>query len=293
MAAKKKKGSRSGLVFLVTFLLFLAVFGGVMIWGVGEYWRQTRPAENVSPSAGEQTPAAPRDRTHRVLVITEEGGEARGFTVLSAEGAAGRVRVIPVPRETAVTDGVTQTRLFEYYKTADIAAVTDRVGEMLGLSLSHYAVITYPNLRRLIGHFGEGVIYTLGEPVSYVAEGGAPVSMKAGVRTLTAAQATDLLKYTGWHSGRRGTAAVQADILAALINQYLVPGRFDENDRDFAAVIGFCQSDVLTSQFASARGDLLALAKINQMDLATVVFPHGEYVGVGDEMRFEMEDKPL
>lgn len=291
MAAGKRKGPRSGLVFLITFILFLLIFGGVMVWGVSEFWKQTRTPTPAAPTAPEQ-PAA-RDRTHRVLVITEEGGEARGFTVLSAEGTVGRIRVIPVPRETAVADGVTQTRLFEYYKTADIAAVTDRVGELLGLSLSHYAVMTYQNLQRLIVHFGEGVIYTLGESVSYLSEGGAQVNMKAGVRTLTAAQTVELLKYTGWHSGRRGTAAVQGEILAALIDQYLVPGRFDENDTEFAALIGFCQSDLLASQFAAARGDLLAMAKINRMDVASLQFPAGEYVGVGEDMRFEMGEKPL
>ena len=86
---------------------------------------------------------------------------------------------------------------------------------------------------------------------------------------------------------------MQGEILAALIDQYLVPGRFDENDTEFSSLIGLCQSDLLTSQFAAARGDLLALAKINQMNLAVLQFPAGEYVGVGENMRFEMGDKPL
>ena len=290
MAAKKRKGLRSGTVFLITFLAFLLLFGGAMIWGVTEYWGQTHAALPTQPQPTQ--PVTVRDRTHRVLVVTEEAGEARGFTVLSLDKGVS-IRVIPVPRETVVTEGVTQTRLFEYYKTADITRVTAKVGELLGFPLTHYGVITYQNLDRLITHFGEGLIFTLKEQVNYEAAGGGAVNMRAGARTLTPAQAVELLRYTGWHVGRRGMAAAQGEIFAALINQYLVPGRFDDNDSEFAAIIGLCQSDLLASQFAAAREDLLTLAKNNQRGVASVTFPEGEYVGVGEEMRFEMEETPL
>lgn len=291
--ARKKRRMNPGAVFLITFLSFLLVFGGLMVWGVSEYWQQNYAPKPVAKPTETAVPTASAPRVHRALLITQDAGEAQGFVVISAEIREARVRVIPVPRETVVTEGETQTRLFEYARTADPAAVTAQVASLLGMDIPHYAVLSYDNYTRLINYFNEGVIFTLGEAVPYDAPGGGQITMKAGVHTLTAPQAMELLRYTGWHSGRRGRADVQGNLVAAMINQYFVPARFDEEDRDFYAVIDLVQSDILTPQFIAARADLLALSRVNNRGVAAVIRPAGTYVGVGEAMRFEMAEDPL
>ena len=288
--ARSNRHVRNSTVFLVTFLVFLLLFGGVMFWGVTEFWQQTKEP-TPTPESTPSTPVVSPD--YRLLRVTEEAGEAQGFVVLSAEPSKGRIQVIPLPRETVVTEGVTQARLFEWYQTTDMPTLTQQVGALLGFEIHHWAVLTYENLQRLVTYLGDGVIYTLGESISYQAAGGNTVHMKSGARTLSATQVTDLFRYDAWHSGRRGRADIQGDVLAAIIDQYFVDTRFDEADTDFHTIINWVRSDILTSDFAAARNDLLTLARHNQRNLCTLRRPAGEFIGVGDAMRFEMAEDPL
>lgn len=292
--AKRRKHTRSmqnGVAFLVTFLVFLALFGGVMVWGVTEYWQQNHGDDTPDPTPS-TTPTEPytATATRRLLLITEDGGEAQGFVVLTAEPAAARVEATAFPRETAVIVGTEQTRLFELYNSDDVAAVKTAVETLFGESIDNWAVISYANVQRLVTYLGDGVIFTLPEAVSYQTADGVTVNMKSGARTLSATQVTDLLRYSGWHGGRAARAEVQAQLAAALVNQYLTVSRFDEKDTDFHTIMNLCRSDILASQFAEARDGLLILARHNQRDIASARLADGEFVGAGDAMRFEPSD---
>lgn len=282
------RSMRNGMTFLVTFVVFLILFGAIMIWGVSEFWRQSHgdepaePSPSTAPSTGYTD-----DDTRRLLLVTEEEGAAQGFVVLSAEPAAGRMSAVALPRETVVTQGTQQLRLFELYRERDMATVTEQVAALLDQPIDNWAVFSYDGLQKLITHLGDGVIFTLSEPVSYETADGITVHMKSGARTLTATQVTDLLRYTDWHGGRGARAQVQAELVAAVVDQYLVPSRFDEEDTDFHTIVNLCRSDIRTSQFVESRDGLLLLARRNQNDLCRVLSLEGEFVGVGESMRFE------
>ncbi len=288
---QKRKGGRSGLAFLLTFVFALALFGGLTTWVIMDVWNPKAP---LTPSAPTTTaPPVTTQKEMRMLLITEDGGEAQGFVALSIEPQMGRVRVVPVPRETAVTVGTEQLRLFEWYRTADLTAVSAAVGNLLGWELSHHAVLSYHALTELVTYLNEGVIYTLTENISYQNAVGTTVSMAAGARTLSAVQVPDLLRYDGWHGGRRARANVQGDIVAALFDQYFTASRFNAKDSDFKTFISLTRSNILTSDYAVVRETLLQLARRNSFDISTVTPPKGEFVGVGEATRFEMASNPL
>ncbi len=291
--AKSTEGGRGALAFIITFVAAFLLFGGVMVWMMLDWWKPTATPQETTPTTTvtEVTPVAKTDR--RVLLITEDGGEARGFTVLSFESAMARVRAIPVPRETAITVGTEEKRLFELYRNGDVAAVSSAIGTLLGWEIPHYAVITYGNLEQLVTYLNEGLIFTLTETVSYPAPGGGTVTMREGARTLSATQVTALLRYDSWHGGRRARANIHGEIAAALLDQYFVAARFDENDSGFRKFISLTRSNILASDYAEARADLVALARRNHFDISTVVPPAGEFIGVGEAMRFEAAEKPL
>ena len=295
MAKRKQKTSRggSGMAFLITFVVFLLIFGGIMVWAVNEYLDQSKPPEAPAPAPSVTDPPAAPAQIRRLLLITEDGGQARGFVLLSAEAAAGRIRVIPLPRETVTTDRTTQSRLYEVYAAEGVPAVIEQVETLTGLSVDHYAVMTYANVQKLVTYLNDGVIFTLPEAVSYQTADGSTVHMKSGARTLSSTQVTDLFRYTEWHSGRRGQANIQGQLIAALIDQYFVAARFDENDTDFKAIINLTRSDLLVSDFNAARPDLLTLAKHNNRNICVLSYPKGEFVGVGEDMRFEAAEPCL
>lgn len=291
--AKTTSEGRGALAFIITFIVAFLLFGGVMVWMMWDWWKPTSLPEEPTPTTAPTviTPAVKEDR--RLLLIAEDGGEAQGFTVLSFEPTMVRVRTIPVPRETVVTVGTQEMRLFELYRHNGVQAVSDAVGTLLDMDIPHYAVMTYGNLEQLVTYLNEGVLFRLTETVSYPAPGGGTVTLREGARTLSATQVTDLMRYDAWHGGRRARATVHGDIWAAVINQYFVVGRFDDSDSGFKTFISLARSNILASDFAEARADLLAMARRNDFDIATVASVQGEFIGVGEAMRFEAAEKPL
>jgi len=290
--AKKRQKRRSGSAFLLTFLIALVLFGGLSAWVMIDL---LAPADTPTPTAPTTTTAPPvtEHKDLRMLLITEDAGEAQGFVVISIETQMGRVRVVPLPRETTVTTGTEQVRLFEWYRTADLDAVTAGVGDLLDWDLSCYAVMSYHALTQFVTYLNEGVIYTLDENISYTNSVGTTVKMAAGARTLSASQVSDLLRYNAWHGGRRARANVQGDITAALFDQYFTAPRFDEQDSDFKKFISLTRSNILTSDYVTARESLLSVARRNSFDISKVTPPKGEFIGVGEAMRFEIAEKPL
>ena len=289
---KTTKGGRNALAFILAFAVAFLLFGGVMVWMMLDWWKPTAAPQDTTPTTVTvTTPVIKADR--RMLLITEDGGEVRGFTVLSFESAMARVRVVPVPRETVVTVGTEETRLFELYRNGDVAAVSGTISSLLGWDIPHYAVITYGNLEQLVTYLNQGLIFTLTETVSYPAPGGGTVTMREGARTLSATQVTALLRYDSWHGGRRARANIHGEIAAALLDQYFVAARFDENDSGFRKFISLTRSNILASDYAEARADLVALARRNHFDISTVLPLTGEFIGVGDAMRFEAAERPL
>ena len=288
--AKKRREYRGGTLFLISFLSALVLFGSIMTVVLIDQWQPAAPATPTTPTTTRRPSAAREAR--RLLLITEENGEAQGFVALSIEPATERVRVVPIPRETVVTVGTEQLRLFEWYRTADLTALTAATGELIGWDLPHYAVLSYHNLAALVTHLNNGVVYTLTESITYTNSAGATVTMAPGARTLSAAQVTDLLRYDAWHGGRRARANAQGDIIAALFNQYFTSSHLEE-DTDFQKFVSLSRSNLLTSDFATAQEDLLLLARRNTFDISKVKEPKGEFIGVGDAMRFEMAENPL
>lgn len=74
------------------------------------------------------------------------------------------------------------------------------VGSLLGLDFQNYAVITYANLEKMMGYFGNGVIFDIPENLSYQDTGtGYFIEMDGGRRTLTAPQMLNVLRYPQWN----------------------------------------------------------------------------------------------
>lgn len=289
--AKKQHIHHGTTVFLVTFLATLLLFGGMMALVLKDLWQPQADPVPTAPTTTARPATSREDR--RLLLITEDGGEAQGFVAISIEPAMGRVRVVPIPRETVVTVGTEDLRLFEWYHTADLSALTAATGERIGWDLPHYAVISYDNLSAMVTHLNNGVIYDLTEPITYTTETGVTVTMQPGARTLSSTQVIDLLRYDAWHGGRRARANVQGEIVAALFDQYFTASRFGDDDGDFQTFVSLSRSNILTSDFAVAKEDMLALSRRNSFDISTLKVPGGEFIGTGEAMRFEMAEAPL
>lgn len=285
---KKRKGKVSSVVvFLIAFLLFLVVFGGLCLWAVMKINQERRPGTSSAASAQSTVAYTQEDARNLFLVTTD--GAAQGFLAVRADPANSRIRILAVPRDTTVDVGTSQQRLYELYADQGVQKAQSVVGGLLNLEFDNYAVITYDNIERWINQLGDGLEFTLPENLEYEdAESGYSINLAGGPRVLTASQTVRVLRYPRWHGGRKQQADVQAQLLAAMFNQYFLSSR--DLEADFDNFIGLLQTDIKVSHFVSAKPMLEYLASRNTGELAAAVSLEGTYVGSGDNIRFELAD---
>lgn len=286
---KKRKGRVSSVViFLIAFVLFLLVFGGLCLWAVIKIGQERRTGAASSAASVQSTVAYTQEDARNLFVVTTDGA-AQGFLAVRADPANSRIRILAVPRDTTVDVGTSQQRLYELYAEQGVQKAQSAVGSLLSLEFDNYAVITYSNIERWINQLGDGLEFTLPENLEYEdAESGYSINLAGGPRVLTASQAVRVLRYPRWHGGRKQQADIQAQLLAAMLNQYFLSSR--DLQADFDNFIGLLQTDIKVSHFVSAKPMLEYLASRNTGELAAAVSLEGTYVGSGDNIRFELAD---
>ena len=290
----KKKGRLSSLaVFLLVFLVFLLVFGGLCLWMVGKINQERRGTASAPETASDSSLAVvftAEDERDLFLVTVDD--TAQGFVVVHADPANARIRTLSIPRDTLVETGTSQKRLFEVYASDGVRKAQDAVSRLLGLSFDNYAVITYDKAEKLLGQLDKGVLFTIPEDLDYQSDTpGESIHIPGGLTSLTASQAISVLRYPSWNGGRKQQADVQAQLTSAVINQYLVAGR--DLQKDFDTFVGAAQSDIKISQFLEAKPGLEYLAARNTGGICASVSLDGQYTGSGEAMAFQMaEDAP-
>ena len=218
---KKKKKSRAGSVALslLVFVLFLAIFGGVFLWAI---INNRLPTDGASSAASEEAgPHFTGEDVRWLFIAAQDGSEPRGFVAVRADPQNGRIHAVAVPKETEVADGTTLIRLDELFRKNGVAAAQAAVGNLLGVSFPHYVSMTYANIEKLLQYFDSSLQFTLTEDLD-CREGDYFIKMNSGRYTLTPKQAVDILRYPSWqHKGLQQQADIHAEMLAALVNQYM------------------------------------------------------------------------
>ena len=285
---KKKRGRVSSvLVFLLAFIVFLLVFGGLCLWAVVKI-NEERDKSSASSLASDVSGIVfePED-ARNLLIILADSNAADGFVLIRMDPAAGRLYTLALPRETNAVVGTNQARLSELYDTGGPQAVKEAVAALLGMDMDNYAVLTYANLEKMVTYFNNGIIFDLTEAVNFQSEDGKLfLQLDQGKQTLSATQASKLLRVTNWQGGRRQRARVTADLTAAFINQYLVSGRSDKAQQDFERLVNLVRTDIRVSHFNQAKTALRELAAHNSGAVCTALTVEGEYTGSGDKLTF-------
>lgn len=292
---KKKKGRASSMVvFLLVFVLFLVIFGGLCLWAIVKLNGETKGKSSSSSTLlNISGPVFTAEDARNLLIVPEESGQAQSFVILRMDPANARIRSLALPRETAVDVGTEQPRLFELYADRGIAATEEAVADLLNLEINNYAVVTYPNLQKIITYLNNGVIMVLPESLDYTsADGSYYLKLNGGRQSLTAAQVVDVLKYPAWHGGRRQQAEIHSQLTTAIVNQYLTDSRKDKADEDFSNIVNYMTTDIRVSHFNASKEALLYLASRNtSADICAVTQVEGEYLGSGDTIRFEVKEE--
>ncbi|MCL2487750.1 MAG: LCP family protein [Oscillospiraceae bacterium] len=281
--ARKKHRFPRVFAFVFTFLLFSAVFAAVILWAITQF----APAAPESSSG--YLPEFTAEDRGVLLVIFEQDRRAGGFVTVSADPAAGSITAAAFPRETVVEDGVSRIRLYELYAQPDGGAAAARtLSALTGEKIEKYMAVSIPNAGKIVNAFEKKLILELPEDVSYTdPESQYTIRLTAGRVTLNGSQAAALLRYNGWQQGRSQQSLIHAQMIAALINQYLIADRQDADD--FAAIIDWVDSNIRIPDYERIKNGLDYLSEKNTGSVCTAVPAPGRYVGTADDVRFEVE----
>lgn len=295
---KKRKRSRTSgiLAFLVTFLLFLLTGGAVYLWAITEFMSPS-PASSPGDEDHSSTVSFDAEDIQRLLIVTidERTNTAEHFMVVTANPAENNIQAMALPRETTVSSGTEQYRLFELYAASGkgIQAVQSSISSLLQVSIDYYTTITFRNIEQLVDGFENKLVFEVPQPILYVDPvTSATLRLTPGRAVLTGSQVASLLRYDGWQVGRRQKAEVGAQVTSNLINQYLVSYRSERGYEDFTRIINLVNSNILVSDYYQAKSGLDHLASCNTDNaICRVIPPQGEFVGSGDAVRFEWTEQ--
>ena len=286
---KKKKGRISGVVvFLLVFVLFLVIFGGICLWAIVKLNDEKRGERSSSVSLVVSGNVYTQEDARNLFIVSEDGGKSQGFVVVRLDPGNSRIRTMALPQETVVDVGTEEMRLADLYDEKGVTEAQKAVANLLGMEFQNYAVVTYSNLESIITYLNNGVIFTLTENLNYSSDDGSYyIKLSGGKSTLTASQVTDVLRYPVWNGGKRQQAEIQSEMAAAILNQYLNSKRISSADEDFSFIVNKITSNIRVSHYNEMKEPLQYLASRNtDSNICTTVKLEGEYIGSGENLKF-------
>ncbi len=286
---RRRQKANSVIVFLLAFVLFLLVFGGICIWAVVKINEERRSAASSPSSVASATETFGEQDVRRLLLITLDNKQAQGFVAICSDPAKSRIQALAIPRDTVVDVKTTEMRLFELYSQQGITATQKALQDLLGFSFDNYVVIPYENIGKLMDYYESGLIFTLNEDLNYSDEA-LSIRIGGGTRTLSSSQVVEVLRYPAWHAGRKQRSDIQAQLFAALVNQYMVKSRESRADQDFAKAVNLTTTNIMVSHYNSAKAGLAYLAEGNSGNVCTALSLEGEYQGSGEAIRYYAPD---
>ena len=243
--------------YLIAFAVLAVVLLALISWLAVRYYSfrlNNEPQTDSSlPSSVDYTN---EDNGTMLLIFTDTDAEC--FMLIHTVPADQAMYVAPLPSNTITEQGQT---LADILRKSGPAKVAQAVAAITDLSVDGYMALTTDQAESFLADLGEGVPYTLTEAVHFTDNDGATMQLEAGEQTLSAGQTAALLRYKDW----KDTSALQAngDILAALLNRYLLPERSLRGD--FAALSNLTNTNLRIDDYTAYREPLLYLAEANAL----------------------------
>lgn len=279
-AARRKKY----VLATIALLLAIAILVG---WLVVSYHRT---AASEKPEEESSLPAPPveepADTASSLLILKEE--ETLRLVLVQFAPATHRAYTLPIP---ANLDCGGQ-KLSDILQKEGSPRVKKAVAAALGIPITHHITMSITNMERYLNYLESGVTYTLPEAATYPNDSLVEATIPAGEQHLAANQVSGLLRYNKW--SKKDTAhTVAAELVAAILNQYLIPDhRFDG---DYATLANLMTTDIRIDHYTAYVSTLEKLADYNTDGILCTALPiHGtEQDGLFRLDRNTLKESPL
>lgn len=219
----------------------------------------------VGSESGESDPSAAvtgdqytAEDEARLLLICADDTQTR-FILIHTDPANAVVTVSAIIDDTA-TNG--DTSLSALYRKSGAARAVSAVSSALNVPLKHHMVLSVANVEKCCSRLENGVELTLSVPLTYPDSNGSTIPLSVGEHTLNAQQIAALIAHTDTPD------QITADILAAILRQYLRTGRHLASD--FDALFNNTQTSLRIDNFREYQDALTHLAAKNAEELCSV-----------------------
>ncbi len=215
---------------------------------------QKKPDNDSSPSLTTTYTAA--DDGALLLLLTDEGSER--FLLIQASPADKSITVARLSSTTPLKDGQTPLQILQ---KSGPAKVTKAVASATGIPVDRYMALTTAKAEGFLADLGGGGLsFSLPEAVQFTDSQGTTMRLEAGMQVLSAGQIAGLLRYNGWTDpSLKGW--VSGELVAALINRYLLPTRSLQGD--FAALSNIAKTNMRIDDYTAYGDRLFYLAQAN------------------------------
>lgn len=257
---RKKKRTHLLPILLAIVALLLALV--VMITWMWIGYRRSIPPDSTSSSDDTSHYDDPITDIGRCLLILDFA-DNKHFMLIQSDPSHNSITVSPIPAHTKDTDGNTLSTLFTKHGSLRVAQT---ISSILQLPVSHYITLDAAGTQQFLNELDSGIRFSLPEDILYTDENGAQIRLTAGEHVLSGAQTAAVMQYTAWSSHSTDANHIVADVVTAVLNQYITPNR--RFDGYFAALSNVAQTDLRIDNFNAFRRTLEQLAAGNDGSLS-------------------------
>ncbi len=193
------------------------------------------------------------------LLIVYTDVDVTRFIHVHTDPANAAVTVTAVPDDTPTDDGLTLSSLYQKHGGARAA---EAVAARINKPTKHYLSLSADKAEKWFNRLENGLNFTTTAALKFSAADGSTSTLPVGEHTLGAVQITALLSYA------ETPDQVCADLLTAMLQQYLRTERHLASDFSFLANIG--QTSLRIGDFNAYRDALCHLAVKNSEGACTI-----------------------
>lgn len=268
--AKKKSQAPVALVYVITLLVFMAVFG---------YIAYRLIIQMDSWKTDDTNSAVETDPSFTLLFArTERTGVLRDAAVLRFSPEEDKVFVLPL---SAYTVNSTSGKTFEeVYETGGARQLEKSVESVFGIQIDHYLTVSKASFETVADIIG-GIVYTPQEDLYKLAEKDADdISYQAGKAVdMSGHMVTQILGENVFANGYKGNLDFLATVLEQLVNNAFQQSNFTKTSLEnmFTQLTSGGDTNYTKNEFADDKATLNDMLDRRLNKPAVLMVPDGEW----------------
>lgn len=237
-----------GRIFLITFLLTLALLSCIMVATV----MAVQPNMPQSPGdAPEQQEPSYRPQASDSLTLAVVSDDAKNYLLIRFNPQYGQVPLTILPAESLVTIGGARMTLAQAFQKGGGANVKAGISERFGIQVDRYARISSDAFIRIAEKTGS-VVFELPYPIAYTNRKGFSINLAAGERRLDGKDIADIFAYPNFKT-QRERSELLGNLTAAVINQNLKAASQDLSSGLFRLAVNLVDTDLSYTDYEYRR----------------------------------------